>query len=445
MRRFLHVDPVGGLAGDMWVAALLELAGGERTVRKIARRLGLGVFVGRERRGSVVAGRVSVDATPAPGRSVAEVLSLLGSLGLERKSLALATKAVRLLARSESLVHGDGAQAHFHEVGSDDAVFDIACAMALIPHLEAVGVTANPLPMGHGATPGTAHGTIPHPAWATAYLMRGCTVRPSPHAHEEVTPTGLAILLALRPAFRPPIPGRLVGLGHGAGATDGTDPPNVLRLFLIEEEGRPFLEQVVVLETSIDDMPPEDVAMAREALLQDGALDVHELPTAMKKGRLGTTVRVICRPEDEARLVRLIFSTTSTIGVRRRLEERHALARTMARDGRGRRIKVVGWPHRLPKVEASDRSVRSDVKVESSHEIGEADGDEEARQGVRHLEAGGAQHIEADGGDEEPPHRAHGRHRRPRQDLGEGGGAEGDASLVEEQDDDRSHDTPAEG
>jgi uncharacterized protein (TIGR00299 family) protein len=208
-----------------------------------------------------------------------------------------------------------------------DAIVDIVCAAV---GAEALGVDewiCSPLNVGGGLVK-CAHGTLPVPAPATLKLLKGAPVFSSGPQVELVTPTGAAIVKTLVTRFAS-FPAMKIGkAGYGAGTRDFADQPNVLRLTVGEAVAAgTFQDTVSVLEANLDDLSPQVLGYAIERLLAEGALDVFSVPVQMKKNRSGSLLTVLAKPEDADRLTKLMFAETTTLGVRRRDEQRQVLER----------------------------------------------------------------------------------------------------------------------
>ena len=234
-------------------------------------------------------------------------------------------------------------QVHFHEVGAVDTIADIVCGAVGAAWLASeMGVRewrASAVNVGSGFVQ-CAHGRMPVPAPATAELLRGVPVYAEGPAVEMTTPTGAALLRALGCRLdgadgRKPetlVAGRV---GYGAGGRDPKGFANVLRLVLGDAVARgdaaePFgRDRVVVLECAVDDATPQVVAYALERALEQGALDAMAAPVTMKKGRPGMLLTVLCREGEEEALRELLFRETTTLGIRRRVEERAVLEREL--------------------------------------------------------------------------------------------------------------------
>lgn len=257
-------------------------------------------------------------------RNFADIKELISSSALDPWVKQTATAIFQRLAEAESTVHrSDLETVHFHEVGSVDAIVDIVGACIGFKYLSADGFYASPLRLG-GGTVTFSHGTWPVPAPATVELVRGFPTQLGPVDFELTTPTGAAIITTLcRPADQMPAVVFLES-GFGAGDRQLETIPNVLRLMLAEpvkyrervSGSSSELEDIVLLEASIDDMEPELSGYFLEKALGEGAYDVFFKPVQMKKNRPGLLLSVLCRPEDSKRFAQLIFQETTTLGIR---------------------------------------------------------------------------------------------------------------------------------
>jgi hypothetical protein len=219
---------------------------------------------------------------------------------------------------------------HFHEVGAVDAIVDIVCAAVGSETLGVDEIVCSPLNVGGGSVQ-CAHGTFPVPAPATVELLRDAPVYSSGVQAELVTPTGAAIARTLAKRFGAFPEMKVEKSAYGAGSRDLAGRPNVLRLVVgqaaAETAGMPKAETICVLEANLDDLNPQVFGYVMDQLLEQGALDVFGVPVQMKKNRPGTLLTVLCKPDDAERLIQILFSETTTLGVRRREEARQVLAR----------------------------------------------------------------------------------------------------------------------
>ena len=339
----LHLDPIGGIAGDMFAAAVLDAFPSleeELCTAFAASSLGAYARIARidHDDGALSGSRFVVEAGPegrAHAREAAEVARIVDESGMSHRVRARAADIFSLLADAESRVHGIPVDAvRFHEVGSWDSIADVVCAAWLIEALGASGWSSAALPLGRGRVD-SAHGALPVPAPATVLLLQEMEVCDDGHPGERVTPTGAAILRHLSPSFAPiPGPLRLAGSGSGFGTRRIEGMSNVLRLLALEPvaEREEENEQVTVCSFEIDDQTPEDLAVALERLrAREGVLDVLQAPVFGKKGRVGAQVQVLVLPRARAEVVREVFGQTTTLGVRWHEAKRTALPRDALR------------------------------------------------------------------------------------------------------------------
>lgn len=332
MNRLLYVDVMGGAAGDMLLAALLDAGADLQGVRSAVNAALPGRFdVDTEvvRRSGVRARLLRImdggEASPRAlePRPFSDLIGVLEAAPIPDNLRSRARVVLNLLGAVEARVHGiDPADLLLHELGDDDTLLDLVGVAAALESLEVDRILVSPIPLGSGATQThRAHGPVPHPATATLELLKGFAVRGA-GVGETVTPTGAAILAALGTPVDAFPEMRIEAVGYGAGNDDPTGYPNVVRVVLGEETagalepGEPRQRDLVVLEANLDDLTPELVADAAGALLAAGALDAWTTPIVMKKGRPGLLLSALCEPSAVSRLRRAFFDTTSTFGVR---------------------------------------------------------------------------------------------------------------------------------
>ena len=344
--RILYLECNMGAAGDMLAAALLELMPDREEA--LAELNGIGIPRVTYSRETVcrcgICGThltVTIDGEeesedmhahqhPHDGHhhgSLHEIEHLVtGHLALPNAVKEDVLAVYRLIAEAESAVHGvPVTEIHFHEVGTMDALADIAAVCLLLYELAPDQILASPVCVGSGQVK-CAHGILPVPAPATAYLLKGVPSYSGAIQTELCTPTGAALLKRFASAFgeRPTM--QVGAIGYGMGKKE-LDAANCVRAFWGEttESGGNVRE----LSCNLDDMTAEAIAFAMETLLAAGALDVWTTPITMKKSRLGTMLSLLCREEDRQKLVELLFRHTTTIGVREHACRRYTLARTV--------------------------------------------------------------------------------------------------------------------
>ena len=266
------------------------------------------------------------------GRSLTQIRALISAAPLDSRVQQLALHTFELLGAAEAKIHDVPVnKIHFHEVGAVDAIVDIGASCAGILHLNIGRWYSSPLNVGGGMVD-CAHGRFPGPAPATAELLRGMPTYSAHIEKELLTPTGAALIRALDPIFGSQPAMRVDRIGYGAGTRNSRGFPNVLRLTLGDSSASDLAsthltDEVIVLETALDDCSPQVLAYVSEQALAQGALDVMLTPVQMKKGRPGTLLTLLCTPGTESAFADLLFRETSTLGIRTRRESRLILQR----------------------------------------------------------------------------------------------------------------------
>ena len=255
---------------------------------------------------------------------MAEIEAQIGALALPQAVCQNALAVFRLLAQAESHAHDRPVeQIHFHEVGTMDAVADVVGACLLLHMLAPDEILASPVHVGCGQVR-CAHGILPVPAPATAYLLQGVPAYGGSVQGELCTPTGAALLRHFVKHFGPMPVMAAQAIGYGMGKKEFAQA-NCVRAFWGETADRQ--DEAAQLSCNLDDMTGEDIAFAAEQLLAEGALDVWTQAIGMKKGRPGVMLCCLCRPEDAARLGEVMLRHTATLGVRKTLCTRQVLER----------------------------------------------------------------------------------------------------------------------
>lgn len=362
----LLVEPFGGMAGDMFLAALLDLDDPRFRIDDL-QRFAEAVVPGeatltaervwrRSLSGMHLEVRTPESSSP-PHRGLAELSAMVEASPLGERARAMTIGVLRRIAVAEGLVHDcSPEEVHFHEVGAVDTLVDVGGAALALERLGVERALVAPPLLGSG-TVHCAHGTMPVPAPATAELLRGRSSilgDPAAPMGERCTPTGAALLVALleelgdgrddfgadASAFRPST------IGYGAGGRDPeAGPPNLLRVQLGSQasSGAPSSSGVDEVRVNLDDMTPEEVGALVQALRAAGALEVWTGAVSMKKDRPGVLLGLLCRSEQREDLVRVLFERSSTFGVRwfpvARMESGRRFA-TIELDGVPVRIKV---------------------------------------------------------------------------------------------------------
>jgi uncharacterized protein (TIGR00299 family) protein len=279
----------------------------------------------------------------AHGRGVQEIRQIIAKAAISDHAKKTATAIFEALGVAEAKIHGvDIESVHFHEVGAVDAIVDIVGAAVGAEELGVDEMVCSTLNVG-GGTVKCAHGEFPVPAPATVELLKGVPINSSGIQKELVTPTGAAIVEILASRFGDVPAMKVEKSGYGAGSRDIAGYPNVVRLMVGEAVANENLtiktafaskvadhttaETIIVLEANLDDLNPQVFGYVMDRLLEEGALDVFGMPVQMKKNRPGTLLTVLCKPGDADKLAQLMFTETTTLGVRQREEQRRVLAR----------------------------------------------------------------------------------------------------------------------
>lgn len=395
------LDPASGIAGDMFLGALIDVGLDKGWLERLPSSLGLegiGVRIAGVQRSGVRCTKVDFDILPQPhGRAVSEIHRLIDAVKIPEKVARSAHAAFEAVAAIESAIHGVAPdELHLHEVGAVDAILDIVGSIWGVELLGIDRLYNTKVSLGDG-TVKTAHGLLPVPAPATIRLLEGFNVRHGPPGSGELTtPTGAALLRVLSMGA-PPQEYSPLRSGYGAGTRDIQGQLNALRIILGEatvdhhdhdhhHHEHVHTEHLHVLSADIDDMSPEELAGAADVLRAEGALDVVLLHTTMKKGRVGTRVEALVQTSDLARLEEKIFLQFTTLGVktfdvvRKALERESRLVRF---DGRDIRVKVATLPDGTQRVKPEFDDLRrvaeetarplAEIRSEVMHALSESD------------------------------------------------------------------------
>ena len=331
MSRVAYLEPVGGIAGDMVLAALVGVGADLEPIAEALSDLGvpgISLTASTVQRGAFAAVHVNVEAANSGHhhRHWSDIRRLLTDSRLPERAKARALAVFERIAVAEGEVHGIPVEdVHFHEVGAWDSIADIVGVALALEQLEIDTLVASPPPLSSGSIQ-CDHGTMPLPAPATLRLMSGWPVRPGPHNLECTTPTGAGILAALAtPGAMPTM--TVSATGMGAGTRDTADPPNVLRVTIGEAKASEHADAVTVIEAQMDDLTGEHLPPLIEALLDAGALDAYATPVLMKKGRSGLLLTALARTEHVASVSDALLRHGSTFGVRHSSASRQVLDR----------------------------------------------------------------------------------------------------------------------
>lgn len=260
-------------------------------------------------------------------RSLHDIHHIIDDLKLPEAVRTDILAVYRLIAEAESKAHDKPvSEIHFHEVGTMDAIADIASVCLLLHKLAPDQIIASPIHVGSGQVK-CAHGILPVPAPATAYILKDIPIYSGSIQGELCTPTGAALLKHFVTRFDQMPLMTPASTGYGMGTKD-FPAANCVRAILGESFAKNQAETICELSCNVDDMTGEDIAFAIETFLQNGALDAFTVPCTMKKGRPGVLVTVLCKDPDQKQMTRLILQHTTTLGVRSAIKKRWVLSRT---------------------------------------------------------------------------------------------------------------------
>ena len=344
----LYFDCFSGASGDMILGALLDLGlpidGLRQALGSLAIEYGE-VTADRVSRAGVAATKFrlvekgSTDASPAAAHKHHHLKHIVAAIRRSSLSATGQERAVQLferLAQAEAAIHDTPIErVHLHEVGALDSIIDIVGAVYAFEWFGIEDIVSSPLNVG-GGTVDCAHGRFPVPAPATARLLSDTPVYGT-GTTELVTPTGALLVTSYARSFGPLPAMRLEGVGYGAGDRNPTDAPNVLRVLRGErvDAEASAAARVVQIECEIDDMNPQLFGPLMEGLADAGALDVFYAAVQMKKNRPGTLVTVVAPPARREAIAAVLFTHTTTIGVR---------YQEMMRDTLDREIRTIETP-----------------------------------------------------------------------------------------------------
>ncbi|MCH2113749.1 MAG: nickel pincer cofactor biosynthesis protein LarC [Pirellulales bacterium] len=330
--RIAYLDCASGVSGDMMLGALIDAGVDLAAVQQGINSLGLPscrLVCTEVKKNAFRALQLTVEHEPEQAhRHLHHIVSMIEGSALSAPQRALALRIFRRLADAEAKVHGTSVEnVHFHEVGAVDSIADIVGSAIAWDLLAVERVVCSPIPTGTGFVE-IAHGRCAIPAPATGELLVGVPLAASDVQGELTTPTGAALVSTLVDDFGSLPALTISAIGYGAGQAD-FEHPNVLRLLVGDSpvEVAAAGDQVVLLETNLDDSTGEAIGHCVGLLEESGALDVATSALQMKKGRPGTLLSVQCKPDDADRLAHIVFRETSTLGLRRSTIRRMVLPR----------------------------------------------------------------------------------------------------------------------
>jgi uncharacterized protein (TIGR00299 family) protein len=332
--RIAYFDCFTGVSGDMILGALIDAGADLHELESELGKLkisGLTLKAEKTTRRGLSGTRFFVDADHSHAeRHLTDIERIMDNSGLADDIKARAKAIFRDLAHVEAKIHNTNpGDVHFHEIGGLDSIVDVVGSLIVMKMLGIETMYASRIPVGTGFVE-CDHGVLPLPAPATLELLKGIPVYASSIEKELVTPTGIAILKHVVQSFGNIPEMKIERIGYGAGSRD-LKIPNLLRVWIGETEVKQEYEEdeVILIETNIDNMNPEILGYALERLMEKGALDVFMTPIFMKKNRPGTLLSILITPDKLDETISIIFAETHSLGIRFQRLERRKLHREL--------------------------------------------------------------------------------------------------------------------
>jgi uncharacterized protein (TIGR00299 family) protein len=320
--KILYYDCFSGISGDMNLGAMIDLGIDKEYLIKELEKLdlkGWTLEVTKDQRHGIKGTKVTVKQTrhEHAHRHIADIEKIINDSSLGQETKELGKRIFMKVAEAEAVVHDIPIdKVHFHEVGAIDSIIDIVGAAICFNALKIDAVHVSVVELGGGMVQ-CDHGRLPVPAPATAEILKNIPVRKGGVGFETTTPTGAAIIATLGTVFNSAIPLKIEKIAYGVGQKDNPEVPNLLRVFLGEISGSSESgHEALVIECNIDDMNPEYFEYISDRLFKAGASDVFLTNIMMKKGRPGIILNVICETELAEQVKDVIFTESTTLGVR---------------------------------------------------------------------------------------------------------------------------------
>ena len=335
--RVLYYDCFSGISGDMNLGAMIDLGVETSFLRSELGKINLkgwDLIVEKDQRHGIRGTKVTVKQLvhEHAHRHLSDIRMIIGNSSLSDPVKKLSMEIFMKIATAESSVHGIPVEeVHFHEVGAIDSIIDITGAAICFDSLHVEAVYVSEVELGGGFV-NCDHGKLPVPAPATIEIIKGIPVRTGGVDFEATTPTGAAIISVLGTEFGPTLPLKIEKTAYGIGHKDHPGIPNLLRVSIGETISAPGSgHKAILIESNIDDMNPEFYEYISERLFTAGASDVYCYQIIMKKGRPGIVLSVICEPGLEDQIKEIIFTESTTLGLRTIDFEKDTLVREFSK------------------------------------------------------------------------------------------------------------------
>jgi len=315
-----YFDCISGISGDMVLAAFIDMGMDVDYLNCELKKLDIGDFsldLRKIKRSDISATQLKVKSAESKhNRNYAIIEEIINGCSLSENIKEVSKRIFYRLAEAESKVHNkpiDGV--HFHEVGAVDSIIDIVGSIICIDYFGIKKIFSSPVKLGSGFVK-SSHGLLPIPAPATVELVKGYPVIKTNIKGELTTPTGAAILTTISEGVCDNLNIILQNSGYGAGSKEIEEIPNFLRILIGKTESKFQYDEVLLVESNIDDLNPEVYPYIVEKLFKNDVLDVYITPVIMKKGRPGNIISVLCEKKNFKEVVKIIFNETTTIGLR---------------------------------------------------------------------------------------------------------------------------------
>jgi len=331
--KIAYFDCFSGASGDMILGALVDLGVDLASIERVINELGISNFRLKKfdvKKNHIKAVKVDVEVWEDDHhRHLSDIIHLVEGGKLSENSKKIIKRVFQRIAEAEAKIHQVPVEkVHFHEVGALDSIIDIIGAVVGLEYLGIKKIYSSAMGLGSGSVK-CAHGIIPVPAPATLELMKGFPVNKREIPCELCTPTGAGLVTTLA-EFTDLLPDMIIEkIGYGAGTREVKEIPNILRIIQGTEKEKFLTDSVLLIETNIDDMNPEIYSYIIERLFENNAVDVYITPVYMKKGRPGSLLSIIADKKDVNNLLDIIFSESTTLGVRITEVQRKKLERNL--------------------------------------------------------------------------------------------------------------------
>ncbi|HEY6952757.1 MAG TPA: nickel pincer cofactor biosynthesis protein LarC [Bacteroidota bacterium] len=333
--KICYLDTIGGISGDMTLGAFVSAGIRFDDLVSELRKLGLQGFelqANRVERNGINAMKIDVVISEQPNyhRHYSDIVALIDGSALSGAVKDRSKKIFYEIAVAEAKVHHTTLEkVHFHEVGAVDSLVDIVGVSICLELSRIEAVFSSPVKVGNGGTVNSQHGALPVPTPATMEILKGYPTILTDIPFELTTPTGAAVIKACSKGILASERMSISSIGYGAGSRDIGTTPNLLRVMIGQLESSYETDEIVAIETNIDDMNPELHPYVIEQLLAAGARDAYLVPVIMKKGRPGVLLSVLVEHGTLDAALKVIFRETSSIGVRCQTMTRKKLKRTL--------------------------------------------------------------------------------------------------------------------